>query len=54
MDFATFAVAAVIAVIFFAIIFKSVRDRKNGKGSCSCSGGCSGCKGGCCDLTEKK
>ena len=45
MDFATFAVAAVIAVIFFAIIFTSVRNRKKGKNSCACSGGCSGCKG---------
>ena len=47
MDFATFLVAAVIAVIFFAIIFTSVRNRKKGKNSCACSGGCGGCKKNC-------
>ncbi len=47
MDFATFAVAAVIAVIFFAIVFTSVRNRKKGGNSCSCSGGCGGCNGKC-------
>ncbi|MBQ2842443.1 MAG: FeoB-associated Cys-rich membrane protein [Clostridia bacterium] len=47
MDFATFLVTAIIAVVFFAIIFFSARNRKKGKGSCACSGGCSGCKGGC-------
>ncbi len=47
MNFATFAVAGVIAVIFFAIIFVSVRNRKKGKSSCACSGGCSGCNGKC-------
>ena len=51
MDFATFAVAGAIAVIFFAIIFTSVRNRKKGKNSCSCSGGCSGCKG--CDFQKE-
>lgn len=43
---ATFIIAAIIAVIFFAVIFTAVKNHKNGK--CSCSGGCSGCKGGCC------
>ncbi|MBQ3006057.1 MAG: FeoB-associated Cys-rich membrane protein [Clostridia bacterium] len=47
MDFATFLVAAIIAIIFFLIIFVSYRNHKKGKNSCACSGGCSGCKGGC-------
>ena len=54
MDFATFSVAAVIAVIFFAIVFTSARNRKKGKNSCACSGGCSGCKGNCCSADSTK
>ncbi len=51
-NLATFAVAAVIAVIFFAVIINAVKKHKNGE--CSCSGGCAGCKGGCCGVNIEK
>lgn len=41
MNITTFIVAAVVAVVFLAIVIKEIRNRKRGKGSCSC--GCSGC-----------
>ncbi|MBQ8622881.1 MAG: FeoB-associated Cys-rich membrane protein [Oscillospiraceae bacterium] len=34
-------VLLVVAVILFAIIFKMVKDKKQGKSSCGC--GCKGC-----------
>lgn len=37
----TIIVAAIIAIIFVAIIANEIHKRKSGKGSCSC--GCSGC-----------
>lgn len=43
----TIIVAAIVAVIFSAIIIKGIVNRKNGKPSCSC--GCGNCamKGTC-------
>lgn len=43
----TVIVAAVIGIIFAAIVIKGIINIKNGKGSCSC--GCEGCasKGAC-------
>lgn len=41
MNIPTLIISAVIAVIFFAIIFSEIQKRKKGKGTCSC--GCSGC-----------
>lgn len=43
MNWPTFIVAAIIAVIFIAIIVVSIRNKKKGKSSCSCGSGCSGC-----------
>lgn len=41
MNAPTIIVAAIVAVVFIAIIIKSVADKKKGKSSCAC--GCSGC-----------
>lgn len=38
---ATLLVAAAVAGIFIAIVVKMIRDKKQGKVSCSC--GCGGC-----------
>ena len=43
MNWPTIIVAAVIALICSAILVSAIRNRKNGKHSCSCGGGCSGC-----------
>ena len=44
---ATWIVGGALAVLVGAIVFKMVRDRRNGKGGCSCNcGGCGG-HGGC-------
>lgn len=37
----TILIAAVIAVIFAAIIIRGIRKRRRGEGGCGC--GCSGC-----------
>lgn len=51
----TILVLLVLLIIVVAIIVNIVRKRKNGEGSCSCSGGCSGCpmSGACHEHTEK-
>ena len=35
-------IAAIVAAIFIAIIVNGIKNRKSGKGSCSC-GSCGGC-----------
>lgn len=37
----TIAIAAVIALVFIAIVIRGIRRRKRGEGGCGC--GCSGC-----------
>lgn len=51
----TIIIASIVAVVFFAIIIKGIINKKNGKSSCSCGGGCGGCamKGTCHANTEK-
>lgn len=39
----TIIIASLIAIIFLAIVIKGIINRKNGKSSCSCGGGCKGC-----------
>lgn len=51
MDWPTFIVAAVISVMFFAIVFTQIRNRKKGKYSCSCGTSCEAC--GACGCNEK-
>ena len=52
MDWPTIIVAAVIAVLFALVIFFHFRNKKKGKHSCSCGGGCSGCAMG--DICHSK
>ncbi|MBQ8509800.1 MAG: FeoB-associated Cys-rich membrane protein [Clostridia bacterium] len=46
MNPSTIIVAAIVAVIFLAIVITEIRNRKKGKHSCSCGGSCGTC-GGC-------
>lgn len=43
----TVITAAVLAVIVGLVVFKIVKDKKAGKGSCSCGGSCGSCPGAC-------
>ena len=47
MNRPTFLIAAVIAVIFLAIVITGIRNKKAGKGGCSCGGNCGSCGAGC-------
>ncbi len=40
-NLSTIIITLIIAVIFFSIIVKGIKNRKNGKHSCGC--GCNGC-----------
>ena len=40
---ATWIVGGVVALLVAAIVIKMVRDKKAGKGSCSCGGDCGQC-----------
>ena len=50
---ATVIVAVLVFVAMGLAIYKMIRDKREGKQSCSCGGscggcaGCSGCSGGC-------
>lgn len=46
----TIVVGAVVAIIFFTIVLKGIKNKKDGKHSCSC--GCEGC--GMSDVCHKK
>lgn len=39
----TIIVASVISLFFVAIVANGIRNRKKGKRSCSCGGGCGSC-----------
>lgn len=41
MNAPTIIIAVIIAAIFIAIVVTGIRNKKNGKSSCSC--GCGGC-----------
>ncbi len=41
MNAPTIIIAAIVALIFIAIVVSEIRKRRNGKGGCSC--GCGGC-----------
>lgn len=43
MNWPTFIVALIVAVIFIAVIVVTIRNKKKGKGSCSCGGSCGTC-----------
>jgi len=40
-NLSTIIVAAIVALVFVAIVVNQIRNKKKGKGSCSC--GCSQC-----------
>ena len=44
---ATWLISGVLLVIVGAIVRKMIKDKKAGKGCCSCGGNCSGCPGNC-------
>ena len=48
---ATWLVGGALAVIVGAVVFKMIRDRRAGKGGCSCN--CAGCSGHCHHTTVK-
>ena len=48
----TIIVAAIIAVIFVAIVWNEIRKRKNGQSSCSCGGSCGSCNA--CHRADEK
>lgn len=41
MNLPTVLITLLVAAVFFAIVIKGIRNKKSGKGGCSC--GCSGC-----------
>ncbi len=43
----TVIVAVIVAAAVGLIIFKMIKDRRSGKGGCSCGGDCGACGGGC-------
>ncbi len=43
MNFATIAIAAIVALAFGAIVINGIRKKKKGIHSCSCGSSCSGC-----------
>jgi len=51
MNWPTGIITVLIAIIFFVIIFKQVRDHKRGISSCACGGNCKTC--GRCGSGEK-
>lgn len=56
MNFPTIIIGSIIAIIFALIIIKSIRNKKQGKNSCSCGGNCGAC-GACgtnCSDKSKK
>lgn len=54
MNWPTFIVALIVAGVFVAIIAVRIRNKKKGKGGCSCGGSCESCGMCCSSQTEKK
>ncbi|MDD3335922.1 MAG: FeoB-associated Cys-rich membrane protein [Eubacteriales bacterium] len=44
---ATWIVGGVLVLIVGAIVWKMVKDRRQGKTACSCGGDCAHCHGSC-------
>lgn len=47
MDWPTILVATIVGGIFLAIVINGIRNRLQGKSSCSCGGNCGACGGNC-------
>ena len=43
MNFATIVIAAIVVLVFVAIVVNGIRKKKKGIHSCSCGGSCTGC-----------
>lgn len=43
MNAPTIIIGGIILVVLVAIIVRGIHNRKNGKGGCSCGGGCGNC-----------
>ena len=44
MNWPTIIIAAIVLIVFLAIVISTVRNKKLGKGACSsCGGSCGGC-----------
>ena len=51
----TIIIASLVAILFVAIVVSEIRNRKNGKGSCSCGSSCGSCGMNChCNTTDAK
>lgn len=44
---ATWIVGGILVLIVGAIVWKMARDKKQGKGGCSCGGDCAHCHASC-------
>lgn len=44
---ASLIVGLVVLAVLGLALWKLLRDKKRGKGNCSCGGGCPGCSGSC-------
>lgn len=51
-NWGTIIVGAIVLALIAGIILKMHRDRKKGKGSCSCGNSCEGCPS--CSMCHKK
>lgn len=47
MNLPTILIAAIVAIIFLAIVIAEIRNKKKGKHSCSCGGSCESCGMNC-------
>lgn len=52
-NLATIVVALLVLVALGLAVYKMIRDKREGKHSCSC-GGCSGCSGCSCGCAHSK
>ncbi len=50
---ATYLVGGALVLIVALIIAKMIRDKKNGKSSCGCSGNCAQCRAACTTHTKQ-
>lgn len=52
---ATIIAGLLVAAVFIAIVARGIYNRRRGKSSCSCGGGCGGCAcAGMCHPQEQK
>ena len=49
---ATWIVGGVLTLIVAAVVVKMIRDKRAGRGACSCGGDCGTC--GCCAHDDQK